>query len=795
MLMKELKFNLLIATTLFTLSAEAVPVTIGGVELEADTVYHALIGPGSTRTSLHLEGDQPLDVHYISIDLSNPCITLQGASGKTQNHLQKVSEMAAELKAPARLPFSGINADFFDVTTANKTYPDGKERPRLTELASIIDGRIMRTSSPAQTFIFDENGHASISLMRVAEGFLSYEGKEVELGGVNIENINSRGETAPDDAVTIYTNDGWRSTYQSQFAGECMEIPARFIETPALMAGKECRLEILSGMSTDGNMTVPENGVVLLGRGTGREFLERLNPGNVVTVTTFTTLPSGDSVVPSFAACGNPLCVSEGVALESDGTRPDAVQLHPRTGIGLSKDGKTVIMMTVDGRGSSYGVTTRQLGDLLVYAGAWTGLNFDGGGSTTCWTSGYGVVNNPSDATGERTVATGLFGVAVGDDVDNEEIRDIRFEDWHAIIPAGAMYTPVILGYNSAGVLVETDFRGFTLQDSEGLGIVIGDGDTFSPLFPGNGILKANFGTMTASVMISVKDSEFSLKREVVHIDGNTPYAIELVASCEGSEMPAWPGVLTWSSEDETVASVSADGIVMGKGDGETVIRGVGRDTELLLTVKVEIAGGEAISLYRNEEDWTTSASQIKINGKSDIPDGGVRIDYTMGASISSAKLVLSAGQILYSHPDELLFALNLSSVPNSLAVTLLPSNESIGKKVELGNPGAGECELRLKLSDVFDTSDYDIWPLKFISLTLSPGEKARESGFIEIHRANAVYSSFSSVERPEEEYCPSGKDQEIWFDLTGEMVNPDRVAPGIYIRCRGQNREKILVR
>jgi exopolysaccharide biosynthesis protein len=37
-----------------------------------------------------------------------------------------------------------------------------------------------------------------------------------------------------------------------------------------------------------------------------------------------------------------------------------------------------------------------------------TGINLDGGGSTTMWLKGMGVVNHPSDKTGERTVANAL---------------------------------------------------------------------------------------------------------------------------------------------------------------------------------------------------------------------------------------------------------------------------------------------------------------------------------------------------------------------------------------------------
>jgi hypothetical protein len=93
---------------------------------------------------------------------------------------------------------------------------------------------------------------------------------------------------------------------------------------------------------------------------------------------------------------------------------------HPRTGIGISQDGRYVYFLTVDGRQpSSGGVTTQELGSFLKWFGAWDGINMDGGGSTTmAWwnpsTSASELLNNPrgsgsySSSNSERHVAVNL---------------------------------------------------------------------------------------------------------------------------------------------------------------------------------------------------------------------------------------------------------------------------------------------------------------------------------------------------------------------------------------------------
>lgn len=58
---------------------------------------------------------------------------------------------------------------------------------------------------------------------------------------------------------------------------------------------------------------------------------------------------------------------------------------HPRTAIGFSEDQKYLYLMTIDGRRPEYSVGARleDVGADLLKAGAYQGLNLDGGGSTT----------------------------------------------------------------------------------------------------------------------------------------------------------------------------------------------------------------------------------------------------------------------------------------------------------------------------------------------------------------------------------------------------------------------------
>ena len=82
---------------------------------------------------------------------------------------------------------------------------------------------------------------------------------------------------------------------------------------------------------------------------------------------------------------------------------------HPRTAVGTSRDGRHLVIVTVDGRQAiSKGVTLADLALILKRYGAWDAINLDGGGSTAMAVAGL-VVNSPSGSGAERRVAETLL--------------------------------------------------------------------------------------------------------------------------------------------------------------------------------------------------------------------------------------------------------------------------------------------------------------------------------------------------------------------------------------------------
>ena len=113
------------------------------------------------------------------------------------------------------------------------------------------------------------------------------------------------------------------------------------------------------------------------------------------------------------AISGDRIVVDKGVLVKNLA----ANAASPRTAVGLSKNARWLTLMVVDGRqpGHSEGVTFPELAELLISYGVHTGVNMDGGGSSTMVIKGFDgkarVLNSPVDMGKpgrERSVANHL---------------------------------------------------------------------------------------------------------------------------------------------------------------------------------------------------------------------------------------------------------------------------------------------------------------------------------------------------------------------------------------------------
>jgi hypothetical protein len=140
-----------------------------------------------------------------------------------------------------------------------------------------------------------------------------------------------------------------------------------------------------------------------LSAGSSKSFLQALAIGSTVHVGWANKSPDAVDIVS-----GNAQILSGGTVQYSSSCHTSKCSRNPRTSAGITKKGR-VVLLAVDGRTSkSIGFTLYQLGTEMKALGAVDAVNLDGGGSTTMWLKGRGVVNHPTDSTGERPISNAI---------------------------------------------------------------------------------------------------------------------------------------------------------------------------------------------------------------------------------------------------------------------------------------------------------------------------------------------------------------------------------------------------
>lgn len=274
---------------------------------------------------------------------------------------------------------AAINGDFYDINNSNGPLGVGVSRD---------EGMITApTRGHENAFAVADDGAVALAQV-LLEGTVTVDGgASLALAGVNTFKL-------PADGIGVFTPT-WgeypRTTTVPGAAGT-----AEVVVTDGV---------VTSVGATVGTGAIPENAIVLVGREAGAAALLELAVGAAVEVSYAPRSDFGDVVV---AVGGGDTLVQDGEQRTFSDTEPAA-----RTAIGLSADGRTMYMVSLDGKQAhSRGMTLTEFAELMVDIGAHDALNIDGGGSSTLvvrepGTETRSVVNTPSDGS-EREVSNGL---------------------------------------------------------------------------------------------------------------------------------------------------------------------------------------------------------------------------------------------------------------------------------------------------------------------------------------------------------------------------------------------------
>ncbi|MDR7869449.1 MAG: phosphodiester glycosidase family protein [Tissierellaceae bacterium] len=267
-------------------------------------------------------------------------------------------------------------------------------------------------------------------------------------------------------------------------------------------------------------INIPKNGYVIAGRGPRAEILQELTIGHKVKLDVETT-PNVDKI--KFAIGGGSIILKDG---ELSLTNINSKGANPRTGIGINKNNTEMILVTIDGRDSSFkGVSQEVFGAIMKELGAYNAINLDGGGSTTMAIKPLGedkaqVVNKPSEGS-QRLVVN---GVGVVSNAPKGELSYLKMSTDDNKMFVNTSRNIVVKGYdeNHNPIKLDPSLFNFSVEGVEGSF----DSNKFKSSTSGKANIIVDYngikGKLDLTVLDSIKDITANI--DDFNIDTNSKY-------------------------------------------------------------------------------------------------------------------------------------------------------------------------------------------------------------------------------------------------------------------------------
>jgi hypothetical protein len=350
-----------------------------------------------------------LSMHHLRIDLGHPGVHL--GVGLARDQLISPGETVSSMVRRHSGAVAGVNGDYFDI--------GGSWIP----LNIVVrNSQLLRSPSGRVALAVGQDGAAQIVRYRWTGSIvLPATRQSYWLAGFNTGLVpnaivalsNDRGYGAP------VPGPGMRQTVvELAPAEESRDAPVvASTQMAALPARDRGALYVVKRIWSQQAYYAPfPRGVILLvGLGTAAEWLQRNTTAGTPAQVNLATDPDWHGFAGVIG--GGPLLVQAGRIVD-DPYSPvpnERDHRHPVSAVGISRDGRTILLVVVDGRQPrlSIGLTQPQLAAYMLRLGSYQAMEFDSGGSATMVVRLPGrstptVMNSPSDGH-ERRVADALL--------------------------------------------------------------------------------------------------------------------------------------------------------------------------------------------------------------------------------------------------------------------------------------------------------------------------------------------------------------------------------------------------
>ncbi|MBN1350538.1 phosphodiester glycosidase family protein [candidate division KSB1 bacterium] len=360
----------------------------------AGTIESTPVGPGIIHYH-EFRATGPWHINILAIDLANEWLKLETVKANDRlSGYERTSAMAARRDGEGHRIVGAINGDFY----GTGGIPVG---------AQVLDGVLLKDPTTRSIFGVTPQQQPMIDIVSLRGKLNASNDSTIAISGIN---------EARDNNGLVLFNRYFGSKTGTNYWGT--EITVAYLTTHHLVNDTIYVVTIAKDSivaAGHGNNIIPANGMVISGHGTASSFLnENIFVGD--TLSLLLQLPPVQQKIIELIG-GTPRLIRDGVATvewenEQCG-RSFSYDRHPRTAVGFNQDSTKLYFFTVDGRqpGYSAGMSLFELADYMLEWGVYQGVNLDGGGSTTMVVRNQ-IVNSPSDAGGERSVANALMVVS-----------------------------------------------------------------------------------------------------------------------------------------------------------------------------------------------------------------------------------------------------------------------------------------------------------------------------------------------------------------------------------------------
>lgn len=497
-----------------------------------ELLFKEPVAPGVVRYTYEVKRNKKnAKANVVTVDLNNPHIKINTvAGGGTYTKKATVSQMADRTNAVAL-----VNGDFF--TMQLQGVPLG---------GSIIDGEMK--SSPAVltdlwSFGIDNNNTAFIDLTKFVGSVTAPNGKSYPIDGLNktFYWYQPSKEYSHESKIQMYDSFWASKSRGDKTAGEVLLSQDNVVE------------KIVYRKNLD--MAIPKGKKILQVSGGSERFIrDNVKVGDKLNIST--------NIEPNrnwkMMIGGHALLVENGAIKKYTKDLSSVGGVRARTAVGISQDGKTVYIVSAEGRTNrSAGLSINELSQFMLDLGAYKAMNLDGGGSTAMAVRNLGDikrtrVTNPERNAAERKVVNGLgvFNTTKNTGI----IADGKFESDLDTIVGEQITLKLKSAWDEFLNPIDIKDRTYSLTDSS-QGANILNGQTYLAMTPGNFTisLKTNKGESFSKELkvadpSNYKNFKISTKNNI--IKKGMDLKVEASGEYKGRKINISPRLISYSFED-----------------------------------------------------------------------------------------------------------------------------------------------------------------------------------------------------------------------------------------------------